>query len=451
MKNQYNAHLLAWLVLVILVFAISKTHAQSISLGMNDAVKMAVAHNRELKSDSLNIGRAQQQTIVSKALLLPNIGITGQYQRYFQKPVFFGLGSGAPTTSKAVPYSRFGGDDQVGATVGLVQSLYNPSAVAGLKQAKLYEQQSVLLYRDKEADVTATVKQVYLRMLVLAKRLQLQMESITRNKKALEDSRSLLAQGKALRVDTLRAYTNLQNLQPDIMRLTYAINVSRQQLKVLLALEEKAELTLTDSLSYNVADVLPDESGVYTEALHQRPDLKALELNKTISLSEVDVAKAGKMPVLNLISAYQVQSQANGFKWGGSSWPPVSYAGLQFAIPLFSGNANKAKIARARIGAEQSAVNYTNAQEQLRVSVKQVVANLAETTQRIQVQNKVAETAALSYSITQYRYERGVASRLELLDAELGLTTAKSNYLEAVYDYQSARIDLERVLAAKGN
>jgi outer membrane protein TolC len=306
-----------------------------------------------------------------------------------------------------------------------------------------------LLYRDKEADVTATVKQVYLRMLVLGKRLQLQKESITRNKKALDDSRSLLAQGKALRVDTLRAFTNLKNLEPDILRLTYAIEVSRQQLKVLLALNEKTEVTLTDTLSYNVGDVLPDEEGLYKEALNLRPDLKALELNKTISQSQVDVAKAGKLPVLNFVSQYQVQSQANGFKWGGSSWPPVSFAGLQFAIPIFSGNSNKAKVARAKIEVEQSTVNYTNAQEQLRVGVKQVVANLAETNQRIQIQAKVAETAALSYSITQYRYERGVASRLELLDAELGLTTAKSNYLEAVYDYQSAKIDLERVLASK--
>jgi outer membrane protein TolC len=449
MKNQFNAHLLAWVVILVFALAVSKAHAQSrVDLSMADAVKLAGTHNRELKSDSLNIGRAQQQTVISRALLLPNIAITGQYQRYFQKPVFFGLG-GAPTTSGGIPYSRFGGDDQVGAQVGLTQSLYNPSATAGLRQSKLYEKQAGLLYRDKEADVTATVKQVYLRMLVLAKRLQLQKESITRNKKALDDSRSLLAQGKALRVDTLRAFTNLKNLEPDISRLSYAIEVSRQQLKVLLALDEKTELNLTDSLSYNTGDVLPDEAGLYHEALAQRPDLKALELNKTISQSQVDIAKAGKLPVLNFISQYQLQSQANGFKWGNSSWPPVSFAGLQFAIPIFSGNSNKAKVARAKIEVEQSTVNFTNAQEQLRVNVKQVIANLAETTQRIQVQAKVSETAALSYSITQYRYERGVASRLELLDAELGLTTAKSNYLEAVYDYQSAKIDLERVLASK--
>jgi outer membrane protein TolC len=136
MKNQFKAHALAWAVLLIIALAVSKAHAQShVDLGMNDAVRLAGIHNRELKSDSLNIGKAQQQTVISRALLLPNIGITGQYQRYFQKPVFFGLG-GTPTASNNIPYSRFGGDDQLGAQVGLVQSLYNPSATAGLRQSK---------------------------------------------------------------------------------------------------------------------------------------------------------------------------------------------------------------------------------------------------------------------------------------------------------------------------
>jgi outer membrane protein TolC len=58
----------------------------------------------------------------------------------------------------------------------------------------------------------------------------------------------------------------------------------------------------------------------------------------------------------------------------------------------------------------------------------------------------VKETAELSYTIVQYRYKKGIASRLELTDAELALSTAQSNYLEAVYDYLSARIVLNRLM-----
>jgi outer membrane protein TolC len=71
-----------------------------------------------------------------------------------------------------------------------------------------------------------------------------------------------------------------------------------------------------------------------------------------------------------------------------------------------------------------------------------VVADCNESVARIHTTKTVTETAKLSFDIVQYRYARGVASRLELTDAELALTQAQSNYLEAVYDYLAARIAL---------
>ncbi len=92
----------------------------------------------------------------------------------------------------------------------------------------------------------------------------------------------------------------------------------------------------------------------------------------------------------------------------------------------------------------------TEKAERKEAAVKQAVANVHETAARIQTSANVKETALLSYDITQYRYAKGVASRLELTDAELALTTAQSNYLEAVYDYLSARIALEHTIGIVG-
>jgi outer membrane protein TolC len=124
--------------------------------------------------------------------------------------------------------------------------------------------------------------------------------------------------------------------------------------------------------------------------------------------------------------------------------------GAQVTVPIFNGYSNKAKIKQAKIEKDQSVLRSKNAYEELKAEVKQVVANVNETAARIQTSANVKETAVLSYDITQYRYAKGVASRLELTDAELALTTAQSNYLEAVYDYLSARIALEHIMGAVG-
>jgi len=419
------------------------SNAQSQLLSLKDAIEQAKSHNRELRIDSLNISKTFQQTAISKSYLLPNISATGLFQHYFQRPVFFGL-NGSSSPSERISYARFGGEDVAGAQVSLLQPLYNAGARHELKRRKLLEKQSQLSYQDREVNLIAQVKQNYVQLLVLKERLKLQNESIVRNKRALADAKSLLAQGRGLRVDTLRAYTTIKNLEPDVLRLTYAVQISMQQLNVLLGNEAVKDYALTDSLQLQPSDSIPTETGIFQLSLQNRPDFKLLSLDKEISDKQILLARTARLPIVSFVSQYQLNTQTNQFRFGNAGYPPVFFAGIQFAIPIFSGMQHVSKIELAKIERQQADVTYLNAQQQLKTEVKQVLAGLYEASERIKTQQNVSETAALSYSITKYRYEKGVASRLELIDAEFSLTTAKSNFLEAVYDYLSAKIELDR-------
>jgi outer membrane protein TolC len=444
MKNYKHIKTVLWLAILAITPIV--TQAQNQPLSLRQAIERAKSNNRDLRIDSLNISKSRQQTEITKGLLLPNISLTGQFQRYFQRPVFFGLNSSS--SSEGVGYARFGGQEVTGAQVTLAQPLYNAGAKYEIQRRKLLEKQSHLSYQEREVNVVARVKQNYVQLLVLRERLKLQKESISRNKKALADSRSLLAQGRALRVDTLRAYTLVKNLEPDVLRLTYALQISQQQLSVLVGNDAETEFVLSDSLQFNAIDSIPTENGTFRSSLLHRPDFQILALNKEINDKEIELYKSARLPVVSFVSQYQIQTQTNKFRYDQAGWPPVFYAGIQFAIPLFSGMQHVNKIALGKIERQQSDMIYNNAQEQLKTEVKQVIAGLYEASERIKTQANVSETAELSYSITKYRYEKGVASRLELTDAELALTTAKSNYLEAVFDYLSAKIELDRTVGS---
>lgn len=445
MKTKDIILITVWLIFLALALT-QVALAQTRSVGLTEALQLARSQNRLLKVDSLNINRAKQQTAITKGRILPYVELGGQINHFFQKPVFFGLGGAGNPSNGAISYGRFGGEDQAQAYVSLLQPLYNAVAYPELKKAKLQEEQSRQRFKYSEIDLTAQVKQNYLRILVLEKRLNLQMESIMRNKKALEDARSLLAQGRALRVDTLRAYTSLKNLEPDVQRLADAIAISKQQLNILMGIDPSSEVELTDSLTYDHAETLPSEVSAYSLSLAQRQDLKVLELNRDISELQIVSATVAKLPSISFISQYALQTQTSSFKYGKANYPTVFYVGAQLSVPLFTGLINTSKIRQAKIEYQQSGLVFQNALELLKTDVKQVISALNEASQRIKTQQNVSETAKQSYSITKYRYERGVASRLELIDAELALTTAESNYLEAVYNYQSAKIELDRTL-----
>ncbi|GAA0546844.1 TolC family protein [Chitinophaga japonensis] len=416
---------------------------QTLRLSLQEVVSLAAKHNRTLKASGIDIAVAQEQRRVARSLSLPSASLGAQYAHYFELPVFFGIGETNGDPDK-VAYSRFGGRDQFSAALSVAQPLYNPSAKPAQREAALQEKASRTLYLDKTVDLTAAVKRTYLGILVLNKRLQLQHESLQRNEKALQDARSLLAQGRALRVDTLRAYTSVKNLQPDILKLTKAIEVGKLQLTTLMGLDSLQDIMLTDSLAHPAAASIPAAATVYTEARANRPDLQQLRLQQEIREQGIALAKARRLPVVSLVGQYQLQSQARSFRFFDASWPGASFAGAQVTLPLFSGSSNKARIQQARLTHEQAGIELTDAYEQLRTEVRQVIANLQETFERVQTQTQVKETAKLSYDIIQYRYQKGVASRLELTDAELALTTAQLNYLEAVYDYLAAGIELDR-------
>lgn len=431
-----------FLVLCLLSYAVNAQDLP-LKLSMKDAASLALQHNRDIKTAQLGVDQSQQQIRIAQSMRLPTVAATGQVSHYFLQPAFFGFGSNGATGK--IPYGRFGGKDQALAALSVVQPLYNPAAKASLAHAKLLQEESRLQLTDKENEMASFVQLTYLQLLVLQERVNLQKESLNRNKKALQDTRSLLTQGKALRVDTLRAYTSVKNLEPDLLKLSNAIEVNQLQLKVLIGLDSLKDILLTDSLTLpQPAESVPTEEAVFNEAKTKRADLKAVALQQAVYDQQIALARSANKPGVSLIGQYQLQTQATKFDYVNAFYPSTALIGAQVTVPIFNGHSIEAKIQQAKTGRQQAIIQTDNAYAHLKVEVKQVVAALHETIARMQTRTTVKETAQLSYDMVQYRYAKGVASRLELTDAELALTAAQSNYLEAVYDYLSARIMLDR-------
>jgi outer membrane protein TolC len=414
-------------------------------LSLKEALELTLANNRSIKITSLDVEKSQQGIIIEKSKGLPSVGISGQIDHYFRAPAFFGFGNNSNGSDK-ITYGRFGGRDQASAALLFTQPLYDASIRPGLQYANLLQRTSNLLASDKKTNISAAVKQTYIFILVLNERIKLQKESLLRNEKALKDAKSLLAQGRALRVDTLRAYTSVKNLEPDLLKLSYAIEVGKQQLKTLTGIDSLQDIELSDSLILPSSSNTLSEEEVYNEAKLYRADLKALELQQQLADQQIKLAAAPMKPFVSLNAQYLLQTQVDKFNYLKSYYPSTPFVGAQVTVPIFNGYRNKAKVKQAKIEKDQSVIRSTNAYEELKSEVKKVVADVQETTARIQTSANVSETAKLSYDITQYRYAKGVASRLELTDAELALTLAQSNYLEAVYDYLSAYIELDRTI-----
>lgn len=434
-----------YIALTIAVGIISILPAKSQQqLSLQDAVDLALNRNPEVAATNLEVEKAQQQKVISRSLFLPSISLAAQANHYFKVTPFFGFGESSP--GDKIPYGRLGGEDQFVSLISAVQPLFNPQAFPTMQYSRLQEEEKLLELKATKIGTQASVKQTYLQILVLQERINLQHESINRNLRVLRDAKSLFFQGKGLRVDTLRAYTAVRNLEPDLLKLTSAVHNNKLQLKALIGIDSLQEIHLTDSLFLPDEGTIPSIEEVYERAKNNNPVYQAIRLQEQLDEQQLHIASSAKLPTISAVAQYQLQSQTNDFEYGNAYYPSSSFIGLQLSVPLFTGLSNQAKVKQAKISQEQTSLRSDYAFQQLRASVHQVVAESHESLARLQTATDVRETAQLSYDIIQYRYKKGVASRLELTDAELELSTAQSNYLEAVYDYLSARISLKQIM-----
>jgi outer membrane protein TolC len=436
------------LVNILAILLMSELHAQQ-TLSLEDALSLALTNNPELKSRSLDLEKAGQQRVISRSLFLPSVYAGAQANHYFQLPAFFGFGEN--NEGGKIPYGRFGGDDQFGAFVSVLQPVYNPLAKPSWQYSKLKEQQSAIDAKAQEIEVLSTIKDTYLRILVLQERIRLTQESINRNQKALQDSRLLFFQGKGLRVDTLRAYTSVKNLEPDLVRLKDGMETEKLELRALIGIDLPRDFVLTDSLAIPRPETLPSEDILYEEVISNNRNFQSLKVQAQVEKQNVRLASAYRKPSVSALAQYQVQSQTNGLEYGTAHYPSSSFVGLQLSVPLFTGWSAQARVKHAELSRQQSELALSETSEKLRARVHEVVAKSKETLLRLQNTAVVQETAQLSYDIIHYRYKSGISPRLELTDAELALSTAQSNYLEAMYDYLSARIQVRKLRGISEN
>jgi outer membrane protein TolC len=448
--NKYitmkSSHTLSFLFLLALLQGPLNSLAQPTRLTLDEAVSLALEKNRDLKVTSLEVLKSTEKTREARSYALPTVNASAQYLHYFQRQVSFLPGSFIGLGENQLAAIRVGGENSFLGGITLAQPLFQPGVFSGIRAAKISEAISTEGQADVKAAVIADVKKAYLNELIMAAQLTLQQQNITRNEQALKDSRSLLAQGRASRVDTLRAFVALENLRPELIRLHNAVSIANTVLKRTIGLDEAAVVELKDSLSINETIPFLSEENALASAIQLRPEVRRQVLTEKLNKELASGRAAERLPKLSLVGSVQAQQQANDLKLGDYAWPNTSYVGLQLSVPIFSGFRETARVRQANIAHQQSTVSLQNLKEIVHAQVKVGLSNVEEAQQRIGAQHQTVAAAELSYRITRDRWRQGIASRLDLSDAELLLTQAKSNYLAAVHDYLVAQVELERVV-----
>ncbi len=157
----------------------------------------------------------------------------------------------------------------------------------------------------------------------------------------------------------------------------------------------------------------------------------------------VTIAKAGYLPTVSAV--YQAGWYNDQFPGGNNhNWTAYLTTNWYFLDSgLTAGNVKKAVE-----GFNKAKEQLTQTVDSVRLDVRSTYLSLKSYDQSIRTSSAAVGLAEEDYKIKVIRYQAGVGTNLDVLDAQVALTTAKNNYLQAMYNYNNYRAKLDKSMGA---
>ena len=291
-----------------------------------------------------------------------------------------------------------------------------------------------------EEQVILNVKQAYYAVLKAKRNLVVAGETVKQFEQHLEQAKAFYEVGTKPKFDVTKAEVDLGNAQLNLISARNSQRIAMVILNNALGVPDAPEYQIEDNLSFSQYSIGLKEA-VY-RAYENRPELRSILLKKKATEESVSLAKKGYFPVLNGTASYS---------WAGHAFPEGDgwNAGLVLSVPIFSGFSTKHQIAEAKANLLVLTANEETLRLSVLLDVQQSYLNLTEAGERITVAELTAKQAQENFDIANGRYAAGVGNPIEVTDADVALSNAKTAHNQALYDYKVARASLEKAMGVR--
>ena len=326
-------------------------------------------------------------------------------------------------------------------TAGLNASLlvFSADYLVGLKATKeMISLMNIGVNRSK-TEVVSQVSKAYYGVLVNKERIKLLDANITKLEKLLNDTRAFNKQGFVEQIDVDRLEVAFNNLTTEKQKIERLISLSENVLKFQMGYAGTDQLVLTDSLS--ISD--NTEISVSKIDVTKRAEYQMLEVQQRLYQINVKRLKFGYMPSLVAFGSVSASGMGNDLKYVGyvNKYYQTQLIGATLSLNLFDGFQRHYKIQQAKLDFKKGENSMKNLQLAIELEGASTAINYNNATLSLQVQKRNLELAQNVYNVSQKKYEQGVGSNLEVINAQASLKESQTNYFNAVYDMLVYKID----------
>jgi len=332
-------------------------------------------------------------------------------------------------------------------TQGITASL--PVYTGGEYQGKLITEkanyQSAISGKQKAYnDMHYNVVNAYYTCLLKKDLERVAMDSVDTLAAHLKNVQASYAVGVVAKVDVLRSEVELADAQQSLIKAENARKVAEHSLNKIIGLPLETELNLTDTLSNE--EYGRDLASCLEFAELNRPDLEQSRQSVRAAKGGVRTARAGYMPKVSITASkkwtYSSQSQAGHYPSNSNTWD----AGVTATWTAFDSGVTAFKVHAAEMKTRAAKEQLRDNENSVALDVRNTYYNMQESQRRIHTTNVAVAKAQEDYDIAQLRYRNGVGTNTDVMDAQVALNKAKTNYIQACYDFNTNKIALDNAI-----
>ncbi len=434
MRKMCTVGLRPMMMAVLMLCALGATAQEKLTLTLNQAVEIALSDNPTIQvaEQTVQLKKiSDKETVLG---LLPEATLSGAYTRTIKKQVMVMQGQ---KFEIGIPNQYQGG-----LTVSL--PVFAPALYKSMKLTKTDVALAVEQARASKQDLVNQVTKAFYQTLLAQDSYAVLEKALAQSEENYRIVKAKYDQGRVSEFDKISAEVQMRNMQPSVISARNGVELSKLQLLVLMNIDPETEIELQGSLNDYEESVYAGVLTADTNSLKNNSTLMQLDMNKKILQQSLSINKQGFAPVVALQFNYMYTCMTDNFKFKEYEWNPYSNVSLSVSIPLFK-YSNFSNVKKTNIQISQLMQNRDYTARQLAMQQQSYLNSMAASAEQVSSNKEAIIQAQKARDIAEKLYEVGRGTVLELNSAEVALTQAKLTYTQSIYDYLSAKADLDKL------
>ncbi|HEY6915580.1 MAG TPA: TolC family protein [Paludibacter sp.] len=440
MRQFSRTFVLAAALICVLPTAVIKAQ-DTLTVSLSKALEIAMSESPTIKVANKEIERVDYSKKEKFAALFPNISAAGSYQRALKKQrVFFSI-PGMPSNPDGF---EMGQDNTFNAGLSASMPIISPTLWASLEMSETDTKLALETARSSKLALVNQVTKAYYTLLLTQDQYNVFKRSYQNTTENARIINNKFKQGTVSEFEWIRADVQVKNASANLVSAESAVNMSKLQLKMLMGVDMFTGLKIEGSLSDFERNMYGDVLSIDTTSLKSNTDMNQFDLKSKQLDHALKIQKAGWWPTLAASFNYAYMSMANDAV--DLRWFPASTAAVQLSIPIFQGGARVYKEKQLKIQQSQLKDQRDNLRRSLEMQAISYLDNIKKAIEKIESNKEGLRQAEKAVAISKKMYEVGSSTYLDLSNSELAYIQAGLMYNQSIFDYLSAKSDLEKLL-----